>query len=96
MNALKKDPAVLGACNNIRQEQEQTGIIEKVTSLEKADKTHYLLHQTVIRTDAENTKLRMVFDASSRDKKSGTSLNKFIHGGPPLNPLLKNKVELEA
>ena len=30
----------------------------------------------------------MVFDASSKDRKSGTSLNNCIHVGPPLNPLL--------
>ena len=88
MNKLKKNPAVLEACNNIIQEQEQAGIIEKVTSLEKADKIHYLPHQTVIRTEAETTKVRMVFDASSKDKKSCTSLNNCIHVGPPLNPLL--------
>ena len=85
---LKKNPAILEACNNIIKEQEEAGIIEKVNSLEKADKIHYLPHQTVIRTEAETTKVRMVFDASSKDKQSGTSLNNCIHVGPPLNPLL--------
>ena len=88
MGKLKKNPAILEACNNIIKEQEEAGIIEKVNSLEKADKIHYLPHQTVIRTEAETTKVRMVFDASSKDKQSGTSLNNCIHVGPPLNPLL--------
>ena len=88
MNTLRKEPSGLEACNNIIKEQEQSGIIERVTSLEKADKIHYLPYQTVIRTDAETTKVRMVFDASSKDRKSGTSLNTYIHVGPPLYPLL--------
>ena len=88
MNKLKKNPPVLEACNKIIKEQEQAGIIEKVMNLEKTDKIHYLPHQTVIRNEAETTKVRMVFDASCKDKKSGTSLNDCIHVGLPLNPLL--------
>ena len=87
MKKLKKNPAVLEACKNIIQEQKQAGIIEDVTTLEKADKTHYLPYQKVLRTEAENSKIRMAFDASSKDKNSGTSLNNCIHVGPPLNTL---------
>ena len=85
MKKLKKDPALLQACNNIIQEQEKAGIFETVTRLEKVDKTHYLTHQTLIGIEAETTKVRMVFDPSSKDKKSGTPLNNCIHVGPPLN-----------
>lgn len=88
MNKLKKNPAVLEGCNSIITEQEQAGIIEKVTSLEKAGKVHHLPHQMVVLMDAKTTKVRMIFDASSKDKKSGTSLNNCIHVGPPLNLLL--------
>ena len=48
MKKLRKDPSVLEACNNIIKEQEQSGIIERITSLEKADKIHYLPHQSVL------------------------------------------------
>ena len=88
IHKLKRNPSVLEACNDIIKEQEEAGIIEKVANLDKADKIHYLPHQTVIRNEAETTKVRMVFDASSKNKKSGTSLNDCIHVGPPLNPLL--------
>ena len=85
MKKLKKSPSLLQGCNNIIQEQEEAGIFEKVTRLEKEDKTHYLPLQTVIGIEAETTKVRMVFDPSSKDKKSDTPLNNCIHVGPPLN-----------
>jgi hypothetical protein len=74
--------------DSIIRDQVEKGIIEQVSSLEKADKVHYLPHQAVIRKDAVTTKLRIVYDASSKESKSGTSLNDCLHVGPSLNPLL--------
>ena len=45
-------------------------------------------HQVVIRKDAETTKLRIVYDASAKEGKNGTSLNDCLHTAPSLNPLL--------
>ena len=56
--------------------------------LEGACKVHYLPHQTVIRKDAETTKLRIVYDASAKEVQNGTSMNDCLHTGPSLNPLL--------
>ena len=56
--------------------------------LDQAEKVHYLPHQAFIRKEAETTKLRVVFDASSKEGKRGTSLNDCLHVGPPLTPLL--------
>ena len=36
-------------------------------------------HQAVIRRDAKTTKLRVVYDASSKGGKKGTSLNDCLH-----------------
>ena len=45
-------------------------------------------HHAVIRQEAESTKVRIVFAASAKDRKSGKSLNECLHKGPPLMPML--------
>ena len=47
---------------------------------------HYLPHRTVVRLDRDTTKVRVVYDASS--KVFGPSFNDCLHIGPSLNPLL--------
>ena len=70
------------------KEQLDNGIIEEVPELESSTKTSYLPHQAVIPQDAETTKLRVVYDASAKEGRSGTSLDDCLHVGPPLTPLL--------
>ena len=48
----------------------------------------YLSHQAVVRSAAEATKLRVLYDASAKEGKSGVPLNNCLHVGPPLNPFL--------
>ena len=83
---LRKEPATLDKYNNIINEQIESGVIEQVTDLEPAGQTHYLPHMAVVRDEAETTKVRIVYDASCKDK--GTSLNDCLHVGPPLSPLI--------
>ena len=85
---LKRAPEVLKEYDSIIKEQLSSGVIEKVTKLEGACKVHYLPHQAVIRKDAETTKLRIVYDASSKEGMNGISLNDCLHTGPSLNPLV--------
>ena len=85
LRRLKKEPELLKEYDSIIREQVEKGIVEQVSSLEKV---HYLPHQAVIRKDAVTTKLRIVYDASLKESKSGTSLNDCLHVGPSLNPLL--------
>lgn len=85
---LGKEPEILEEYDSIVKEQLSSGFVEKVAELEGAGKLHYLPHQAVIRKDAETTKLRIVYDASSKEGKNGTSLNDCLHTGPSLNPLL--------
>ena len=73
---------------SIINDQLDSGVIEKVVELERGEKVHYLPHQAVIRKEATTTKVRIVYYASSKEKKSGTSLNDCLHVGPSLNPLL--------
>ena len=85
---LKGEQEVLEEYDSIIKDQLSSGVIERVTDLEGACKVHYLPHQTVIRKDAETTKLRIVYDASVKEVKNGTSLNDCLHTRPSLNPLL--------
>ena len=75
----------------IFREQEKEGITERVNSeqIEEGNgKVHFLPHHAVMRKQAETTKLRIVFDASSKERKTGLSLNDTLHIGPSLLPLL--------
>ena len=85
---LEREPEVLREYASIIEEQLKTGVIEKVVELEKAVKVHYLPHQAVVRKEAATTKVRIVYDASSKGEKTGTSLNDCLHVGPSLKPLL--------
>ena len=88
LRRLRKEPNLLREYDSIIREQAELGIIEQVVDLERAERVHYLPHQAVIRREAVTTKLRIVYDASSKESKSGTSLNDCLQVGPSLNPLL--------
>ena len=85
---LEREPDVLTEYATIIEEQLHAGVIERVVELEMAPKVHYLPHQAVVRKEATTTKVRIVYDASSKATKTGTSLNDCLHVGPSLNPLL--------
>lgn len=74
--------------DEVIREQERVGIIEKVTDIEPANKVSYLPHRAMVQEGAETTKVRVMFDASCRKGKSGTSLNNCLHVGPPLPPFI--------
>ena len=59
------------------------GIIEKFSDWphqNSDERIHYLSHHTIIHTDKQTTKLRIVYDASAQDK--GPSLNDCLFSGP--------------
>jgi len=90
LKKLKREPEVLAKYDEIIREQEQAGIVEKVADLESETpgKVHYLAHRAVVREHAETTKVRIVFDASCKEAKTGVSLNDCLHVGHSLTPLL--------
>ena len=87
---LEKEPEVLAEYASIIEDELEAGIMEKVVELEKALEVHYLQHQAVIRKQSTTMKMQVVYDASSRESKTGMTLNDCLHVGPSLNPLLYN------
>ena len=88
---LKQTPAILEQYDQIISDQLREGIIEEVPSVETpSSKVSYMPHRALIRENVETTKVRVVFDASCKDKQSGISLNQCLHKGPSLTPLIFN------
>jgi len=85
---LKQDPEVFQKYNDVIIEQLNSGIVSRVSELEETGKVSYLPHSAVIREAAETTKVRVVYDASCKDKNTRTSLNDCLHVGPSLTPLI--------
>ena len=80
---LKKNRKLLNDYDSIINDQEERGIIERVDShfVGGVGKTHYIPHHPVIREDKETTKVRLVYDASAKDK-TGVLLNQCLYPGP--------------
>eukprot|EP00794_Sanderia_malayensis_P017909 gene17909-biopygen12897 len=85
---LEQSPTIYEQHNDIISQQAAQEIIEQVTELESTDTVHYLSHRAVVRENAETTKVRVVYDASSKNRKSEASLNDCLHVGPALTPLI--------
>jgi hypothetical protein len=84
-NRLKQTPKILEEYDNVIKDQLQKGIVERVNESEACEigKVHYLPHHAVIRRDKETTRLRVVYDASS--KSNGILLNSCLYTGPSLS-----------
>ena len=93
-NSLKRklshDSQLFAEYNQIFIDQLASGIIEAVpedsSNIITAGQSHYLPHRPVVRTDKTTTKVRCVFDASS--KTVGPSLNDCLYPGPSLTETL--------
>ena len=69
-------------------DKEEQGIIEKVSEHNPIRKEFYFPHRAVVRDIAESTKLRFVFDASTRANDKLPSLNDCLETGPPLQNMI--------
>eukprot|EP00794_Sanderia_malayensis_P019302 gene19302-biopygen16181 len=85
---LQQNPQMYEQYDEINTQQNKEGIIEEVTELETERKVHYLPHRAVVRESVETTKIRVVYDASYKARKSGVSLNDCLHVGPSLTPMI--------
>ena len=96
---LIKNPELLNKYDQIIQEQLQKEIIEPVkeTRSENLDSSalnnegkavHYIPHHAVIRQERATTKIRIVYDGSTKTAKSEPSINEGLQTGPNLIPKL--------
>ena len=91
LKRLQQNPELFAMYDKVMQDQLSEGIIEKVDkTISVGKREFYMPHGEVVRGDAESTKLRIVFDASSRPNKDSPSLNDCLEPGPPLQNLLWN------
>ena len=85
---LRNQPEILEQYDHVIKEQLESVVVESVPQeqIPEPGNVHYLPHREVVRLNRDTTKLRVVYDASS--KVIGPSLNDCLHIGPSLNPLL--------
>ena len=61
LNKLHATPDILEQYNAVIMEQLESGVIEVVPDEDAATKVSYLPHQSVVREQAETTKVRVVY-----------------------------------
>uniref|UniRef100_A0A915AYL9 Uncharacterized protein n=1 Tax=Parascaris univalens TaxID=6257 RepID=A0A915AYL9_PARUN len=84
LKRLQKYPEVLRAYEKTFDEQLNMGIIEDVTNSQSEGPVYYMPHQPVVRPGRATTKIRIVYDASSKTRKEDHSLNDVLLRRPLL------------
>ena len=79
---FNSNPTLLDEYDQIIKDYLLKNIIEEVNENEVVTLAHYLPHHTVIRSDRETTKTRIVCDASAKSDKNEPSLNDILYSGP--------------
>ena len=74
--------------DNILRDQIRMRFIEEVLLPNISRRVHYLPHFAVMKNDSETTKLRIVYDPSSRLRKGYPCLNDSLHKEPSLLPMM--------
>ena len=82
LRKLNQDPEQLHRYDTVIRDQFRQGVVEVVPdpTVFEGGRVHYLLHHAVMRHDKQTTKLRVVYDAST--KTDGPSLNDCLYTGP--------------
>ena len=75
--------------NKVIEQQKEEGIVEPACE-PPVSKEFYLPHKPVVRTGAESTKLRVVYDGSAKENPQSPSLNDCLYAGPSLQNKLWN------
>lgn len=88
---LRLSPPVLYEYDRVIKEQLHSGVIqvvdEELAQTQQPGTVHYIPHREVLREDKNTTKLRVVYDANSKQPQQ-SSLNECLEPGPSLIPLI--------
>ena len=80
---LEDKPSLLEKYDSIIKDQLKKGIIETISEdSTQGERKHYIPHHAVLTPEKDSTKVRIVYDASAKTKKSNLSLNECLHRGP--------------
>lgn len=82
LRRVEKQDEVVKTYDDTIKAQLQTGVIEQVEDGTSANRVHYIPHHCVIKPDRATTKLRIVYDASSKVNEDVPSLNDCLLRGP--------------
>ena len=86
---LKQNQQLKDEYEKIVHKQLKDGVIENTKKSSTSERVFYMPHKPVIKENASTTKVKMVFDASTRPHPTANSVNECMHTGPlPLQPLL--------
>ena len=87
---LKADPELFQEYNSVMKEQYQRGILEDVDLSQPTTvgRVHYLPNHPVVRKDKSTSRVRIVYDASSKATSDSPSLNEVLYPGPSLIPAI--------
>lgn len=78
---LLQTPDLLSTYDEIFKDQREKGVIEEAP-VDPEGPLHYLPHHAVVIPTRETTKVRLVFDASSKPNSQFRSLNESMYRGP--------------
>ena len=83
LRRIQGNPELLEKYDNIIKDELEKEIIEKVNDeTEEGCKKHYIPHHAVNTPDRKTTKVRIVYNASTKAKKGCKSLNEYLYRGP--------------
>jgi hypothetical protein len=93
-----KQPALLETYHQIIEDQVEQRIVEIAPTEPNEKHEHYIPHKPVVWEQAESTKVRIVYNASTKVNEDSPSLNDCLEIGPPLQRklldiLLRNRVK---
>ena len=72
--------------DGIIKQQLNQGIIERVDNVNQHIQKYYMPHRPVLTPNKATTKVRIVYDASSKAESNMNSRNECLHRGPVILP----------